>query len=282
MLLRRAAAARAPAQQLLRHLCAVPPPQKPGLLGRLADRAREAVVPSTGARKKAVDKMTAGLEDNKGWRAALDDGLATQQLEKREDFVRERMRKLGAMEVYGFDALRAEYQEALDEIDSQGMMTKARLYADKLSGGDQSATLEKQKADTAAKIAVIDELTPSERRKPKLLDRRARADIAQKNGLDAAMVDRAILEYDLQRAQWAFLRREHLRGRPIPTSSAELEWRMQARPTREFVHAMEKHQAALQEEQERAGGGGGGAEEDDKPRSKRQQRKERDRQRRMR
>ena len=51
-------------------------------------------------------------------------------------------------------------------------------------------------------------------------------------------IDELLFEYQLQRAQWSFLRREALRGREVPQSPDELEWRMKGKPTREFVHVM--------------------------------------------
>ncbi len=248
--LRRAVGAR-PLAALHRQLSAAgSPPEEPskpsqGMLGRFADSARTLLPTQTAVRKAAVEKMNKGLESNKGWRAALEDGVASHQQAKRDEFVRDSMRELGKSPAFGFDQLRENYQRALDEIENQGLMAKGRLWADKMTGGDTADNIERQKKDTTAKIAIIDELTVHERRRPKLLDRKARAEIARKLapvGVGAELVDTLLLEFELQRAQWGFLRREFLRGRRLPTTNEELQWRIKNRPTREYMHVMKRLQ----------------------------------------
>ena len=48
-----------------------------------------------------------------------------------------------------------------------------------------------------------------------------------------------LFQFQVQYAQWTFLRREKLRGRPIPTTNEEIEWRWRLKPTREFIEIMQ-------------------------------------------
>ena len=238
-MLRLLAASATRARPSARRLCSAPAGGSGSVLGRLTEKVSEAVLPTQNrARKKAVDKMTAGLEGKKGWRAALEDGLATQQAAKRDEFVTERMQELARMDTYGFEDLADELQRGLEEMENQGLVQRARLYADKLSGGEQSDNIEKLKELAKTKLAIIGELNEHERLKPKIVCRLARADIAQKLGLPVRLVERLLFEFEVNKAQWTFLRREYLRGRPLPSNSSEFEWMVQRRPTREFVHVM--------------------------------------------
>ena len=111
-------------------------------------------------------------------------------------------------------------------------MQRARLFADRMQGGAQAATIDRQKEQAERKLAIIAELNPHERRQPKLLDLPARRAIAAKLGVRVEHVHELLFEYQLQRAQWTYLRREYLRGRPLPNSSEELEWQMRRKPTK--------------------------------------------------
>ena len=228
---------------------APPPPEpEPTTLIERASRIFE----QPAARMAGSEKMLNQMREGRGWREALESGLYEQQKLKRQDNVRDEINKLATMDSYGFEDLSAQLREALHALE-EGMTTaqRARLFADRLSGGDTSATIEKQKADAQAKLAIIDELNPHERAKPKLLDRAARAAIAQKLGLDTQAVDELVFQYQVQRAQWSFVRREALRGREVPQSSDELEWRMKLKPTREFVQVMRGYEERKKEEERR-------------------------------
>ena len=205
----------------------------------------------TGIRAKAGEKLIETLSQGKGWRESLSTGIVEQQRLKRQEHVADLLNKTARMESFGFEDLAAIVQGALDEM-AEGMNTvmKARLFADKLQGGHQKDTLDMQKAEAERKLAIIAELTPHEKKWPKLLDRKARNAIAGKLEIEVEHVDELILEYQLQYAQWAFLRREFLRGRPVPQTSDDLESGIKCRPTREFVHVMkviEKHKEKVLE-----------------------------------
>jgi hypothetical protein len=188
---------------------------------------------------KARDKMAEKLEKGKGWREALDSGLYEQQRLKRLEGFKTTIEELAQAESFTLDSFEGRLKQGLDELEN-GMtrIQRARLFADKLSGGTTSDTLDAQKEDVRRKLRIIGELTPHERRMPKLLDRRARRDVAAKLGLTETHVDELLFEFQLQYAQWAFLRREHMRGRKLPENNDEFEAGMQRRPTREFVALM--------------------------------------------
>ena len=144
------------------------------------------------------------------------------------------------------------YEAALEELEN-GITAaqRVRLFADRMQGGVMSDNIEKQKSDVRLRLRVLNELNVHERRMPKLLDRKAREAVAQKLQLQRSAVDDVVFQFQLQRAQWTFLRRERLRNRPVPVSSEELEWRLKLKPTREFIEAMDvfrKRKQMLEEE----------------------------------
>ena len=99
-------------------------------------------------------------------------------------------------------------------------------------------------------LRIVGEFNEHERRLPKLLDRRARHAIAEKLNVDVSHVENVIFQFQVQHAQWTFLRREKLRGRPVPTDNAEVEWRWKLKPTREFVELMNTFQRRKMELEE--------------------------------
>lgn len=175
----------------------------------------------------------------KGWRESLEDGLYQQQIAKREDAQRDRMVNLAKIEDFGFDDLAAELRAGLKELeDGMTITQRARLFADKMSGGTYGEDIEKQKVDIQRRLRIIDEFNPHEKRVPKLLHKKARTAIAENLGLDRRHVDEMVFTFQLHYSQWSFLRREYLRGRKVPDSPEELEWRLQQRPTKEYVAVM--------------------------------------------
>ena len=72
-------------------------------------------------------------------------------------------------------------------------------------------------------------------------------------------MDETIFNYQANYAQWSFLRREYLRNRKLPTNAEELEWMLQRRPTKEYVHLMRSYQRLKlkleREEETRLNGG---------------------------
>ena len=67
---------------------------------------------------------------------AGEDGMREQQKAKQEDAAREKMHSLAAVEFYSFDHFQADLEKGLHELEA-GMtrMQKARLFADRMSGG---------------------------------------------------------------------------------------------------------------------------------------------------
>ena len=137
------------------------------------------------ARKAGSEKMLDKMREGTGWREALESGLYEQQKMQRQDDVREQLNKMASMESFGFDELAGQLRHSLEQLE-QGMTTfqRARLFADKMSGGNTSDNIEQQKAKAISKLKILDELNPHEKRKPKLLDPPARRAIAAKLGIE--------------------------------------------------------------------------------------------------
>ena len=214
----------------------------------LLERATDAVGMSSKRTKVASEKMNSQLASGAGWRAALEVGLVEQQRLKRQEMVAEQLEQLAEMQTYGFDDLANLLKRSLHELENGiTQVQKARLFADKMSGGSMQDTIDTQKATAQRKLSILNELTVHEKRQPKLLDLKARRAIATKLGIDVKAVHEILFEYQMQRAQWSFVRRERLRGRPVPKRSADLEWMMKIRPPREFIHVMKAYEAYRQE-----------------------------------
>ena len=64
-----------------------------------------------------------------------------------------------SMESFGFDELAGQLRHSLEQLE-QGMTTfqRARLFADKMSGGNTSDNIEQQKAKAISKLKILDEL----------------------------------------------------------------------------------------------------------------------------
>lgn len=226
-------------------------------MSSLTKRASAAMDPESN-RMKASEKMLKARSEGKGWRDALETGLIEQQKLKRDDQMIAQLEKTANIEKYGFDDFGALLQEMLDELEN-GMTAaqRVRLAGDRFMGGTTAATIDKQKETAQRKLRIIKEINPHERRWPKLLNRAARLDIASKLDVELVHVEELLFEYQIQYAQWAFLRREKLRGRPLPQNSSDLEWMMKARPTKEFVQfmrAFEKKKSDLEKARKDATG----------------------------
>ena len=88
---------------------------------------------------KGSEKMVESWSKGKGWREALEDGLYKQQIAKREDLQKERMLRLAQVEDFQFDDLGDELRAGLKELeDGMTVTQRARLFADKMSGGTYS------------------------------------------------------------------------------------------------------------------------------------------------
>ena len=201
--------------------------------------------------QKGAAAMNEKLASGVGWREALSTGMYEQNKAKRDQMVVDRLEKLANMPVFSFNEQEEEFQTALDEMENGiTRFQKAQLFADRMQGGTISQSIDKRKEDTKMRLSIIGEFNEHERRNMKLLDWKARRDIARKLGIEVKWVDDVIFQFHLQYAQWAFLRREKLRGRPIPTTSDELEVRLRGKPTREFIEVMQLFQRKKKELEE--------------------------------
>ena len=73
---------------------------------------------------------------------------------------------------------------------------------------------------------------------------------AEKLLIKESQVADTIFQFHLAYAQWSYLRRERLRGRPIPQSAEELENGLRHRPTREYVEVMQVYRRLKTEHEE--------------------------------
>lgn len=228
----------------LRRISALSPPRwlaaralsSPSLADRLGNMIRGDEARQAGARKLEAERAKgASLSD------AIHKGMMAYRAEKKENLWLETNLKMIKLDTFGFEVMRDQLAEALKETDSQTMMQRAGLKADRLRGGNQEAMLEQMQSELREQIKLIDALNPSERRKPELLTRRARIKLAEELGLESTKpVDELVQRYEMMRIQWGWLRRERQRGRPLPDSPEDLQWRMRNRPTREFMRVMRR------------------------------------------
>ena len=144
-------------------------------------------------RVKGSEKLLDSFYKGKGWREALADGQAAQAQAKREDMTRERMEDLAKQPFFTFEHMEEELRKSLKELeDGMTTITKAKLFADTMSGGKQQETIDQQKADAELKLRILGELNEHERALPKLLDRKARQAIAAKLSVETKAVDETI------------------------------------------------------------------------------------------
>ena len=90
------------------------------------------------------------------------------------------MLHIAEMPEFTIDAFEGVLERGLKDLEESTNtgMARARLWADSMSGGVMSDTIEKQKEKAKRKLRIIREFNEHERRVPKLLDRRARKAIA--------------------------------------------------------------------------------------------------------
>ena len=203
------------------------------------------------SRVRGAQKMTDQISSGRGWLDALRDGSHEMQKAKRDQQVEEQLTKLSECESFTFEYYESELSKALDELENG--MTRAQrvqLFADRMQGGNVSKNLDEQKEEVQRTLRIVGEFNAHERKIPKLLDRKARAAIAEKLNVDVSHVENVIFQFQVQHAQWTFLRRERLRGRPIPNNNDEVEWRWKLKPTREFVELMNTFQRRKMELEE--------------------------------
>eukprot|EP00326_Haptolina_ericina_P005455 CAMPEP_0181214650 /NCGR_PEP_ID=MMETSP1096-20121128/25575_1 /TAXON_ID=156174 ORGANISM="Chrysochromulina ericina, Strain CCMP281" /NCGR_SAMPLE_ID=MMETSP1096 /ASSEMBLY_ACC=CAM_ASM_000453 /LENGTH=249 /DNA_ID=CAMNT_0023306417 /DNA_START=202 /DNA_END=952 /DNA_ORIENTATION=+ len=132
-----------------------------------------------------------------------------------------------------FDDFRKTLSDSLDETDNINAAQKAYLQFDKVvRGGDTKDNLEKMKTQLRHQIQLIDKLTPSEKRIPRLLTHEARVMLADELAITKAQVDEVIERYETHHAMHSWIKREHAAGRQLPESYDELMWMMTLRPTR--------------------------------------------------
>ena len=188
--------------------------------------------------------MVQGINQGKGWANSWRQGMHEMQKEKQQEGERAAYVRIAELPTFGFDDMERDLHKAMEEMDEGNMTFIQRNLAmpfDRLRGGAQSAMLEERRAQTTQELRIIGELTPHERRQPKLLDWRARRAIAAKLDLPLAEIEKFFLNFMINHAMWTFLRREHLRGRPLPTNNDEFQWMIAKRPTREYVAVMKAY-----------------------------------------
>lgn len=202
----------------------------------MVQRARSAMSSLSNPGSRQMEQK---LNEGAGWREAFDSGMYVQQKAKQDAMVVEQLQKMAETEMFTFDEQERDLAKGLADLES-GLTRwqRAQLWADSLQGGTTAETVERRKEDLKLRLRIIGEFNQSERRMPRLLHRKAREAIALKLGVAVNSVEDVIFQFQLQYAQWSFLRREYLRGRPTPVTADELEQRLRAKPTREFVEVM--------------------------------------------
>lgn len=196
--------------------------------------------------------INAAFGGGAGWREALDQGMFEQQRFKRDERIEQQLTRLSELPVFTFTEFEQLLARDLEDIDKEtgSVVKRGQLMYDRMMSGSTSKAVDDRKQFLNRCLRIIGELNPHERRLPKLLDRKARAAVATKLEVSVAQVEEVIHQHQLYYAQWTFLRREKLRGRPVPKTNDEFGWRLRLKPTREYIEVMQTIQKVKKRTQE--------------------------------
>lgn len=183
--------------------------------------------------KKTVEKLADETAKGASFGDALRSGQVAMRSEKMDETWRVTLHRFLEAPTWTFDDFRKTLSDSLDETDNINAAQKAYLQFDKVvRGGDTKDNLEKMKTQLRHQIQLIDKLTPSEKRIPRLLTHEARVMLADELAITKAQVDEVIERYETHHAMHSWIKREHAAGRQLPESYDELMWMMTLRPTR--------------------------------------------------
>jgi len=202
------------------------------LLASVGAKVRGALTPDK-AQAGAARVLDEARAQGKSLSEATSDAMASYRKARKDENFQAFNQMLLETEVFGMDVMRRQYALALEEHDKMGVTQRVGLSVDRLRGGGQSAAIDQMKEDLRRQLGIIEEMTPSERRKPTLLlGPEARQRIVEKLGLvDERPVAEMLTQYEWIRVQWEFVRREQAKGRDLPQNPKELQWMLQRRPT---------------------------------------------------
>jgi len=181
----------------------------------------------------AVEKVAKETASGRSFGEQLRAGMTAQEKDKLDEHWKKHMTWLISLEEFGFEEFRQNLQESLEEQDNMNMAQRAYMWGNHQIGGNLKTDFDKQRTELQELIKIVDEMTPSEKRVPRLLTYEARVALANEVGTTKAAVDKAMDQFENLHAMHSWLRRESSMGRLLPDNSADLAWMMQVRPTRE-------------------------------------------------
>jgi len=182
----------------------------------------------------AAEKMAQESARGRSFGEQLRSGLSAQEKTQLDLEWQKQTHWLIGHEEFTFEVFRQNLVESLEERNALTVVQRAYMNYNKYVGkGDIAKQHEEQQVELAEHIKIVDAMTPSEQRVPRLLNYEARVALAAELGLPKATVDDMMLKYENLHAMHSWLHREAEKGRRLPSTSAELTWMMMARPTRE-------------------------------------------------
>ena len=139
--------------------------------------------------KKTVEKLADETAKGASFGDALRSGQVAMRSEKMDETWRVTLHRFLEAPTWTFDDFRKTLSDSLDETDNINAAQKAYLQFDKVvRGGDTKDNLEKMKTQLRHQIQLIDKLTPSEKRIPRLLTHEARVMLADELAITKAQV----------------------------------------------------------------------------------------------
>jgi hypothetical protein len=233
-----------------RALCTPSAPGGGGVLSRIRSALTDPV------RQRSSEKMVAMREKGSTWTEAAAEALRDMRKERKDTTISYFYRSLSKMDAFRIEQLREQYEEGLAAEDKMTVTQRMGLRFDRMRGGDQSEALEEMKGKLRLSLAVVNAMTPAERRNPLMLLKKQRAAklriMAALNLESDEPIKEVLTQYEWTLIQWEFIKREIAAGRPMPSSADELEWKLRQQPTSRAFHMLREQAERMQKRMRRA------------------------------
>lgn len=234
-----------------RALC-TPSGSAPG--GGMFGRIRSALTDPL--RQRSAEKMVAMRDEGSTWTEAAAEALRDMRKERKDTNIADFYQSLSQMEVFRIEQLREQYEEGLAAEDKMTVTQRMGLRFDQMRGGEQSEALEEMKGKLRLSLAIVNAMTPAERRNPLMLVKKQRT---AKRRIMAALdlesdepIKEVLMQYEWTLIQWEFIKREMAAGRSLPNSAEELEWKLRQQPTSRAFHMLREQAERMQKRMRRA------------------------------
>lgn len=207
-------------------------------------------------RQRSAEKMVAMRDKGSTWTEAAAEALRDMRKERKDTNISDFYRSLSQMDAFRIEQLREQYQEGLAAEDKMTVTQRMGLRFDQMRGGEQSEALEEMKSKLRLSLAIVNAMTPAERRNPLMLVKKQRT---AKRRIMAALdlesdepIKEVLTQYEWTLIQWEFIRREVAAGRPMPSTADELEWKLRQQPTSRAFHMLREQAERMQKRMRRA------------------------------